>query len=429
MSEVAKEQNAPVAEPKSAAAPAATPSTGKGELIGNAVIAQSGGPTNVINQSLVGAIREMMRSKEIKGVYGSLHGIKGILKEEFIDLRAENPRTLDKIAKTPSAALGSVRMKPTPADCERMFEVCKKHDIRYFFYIGGNDSAETAHIVATQAANANYEMRVFHIPKTIDNDLRENDHCPGYGSAARFVALAFMGDQLDNRAIPGVKINVVMGRHAGFLTAASVLGQQRSDDGPHLVYLPERPFRLDRFIEDVRRVNDELGRCVIAVSEGIADEAGNPVYKSGEVDAHGNVQLSGTGALGDYLARTVKERVGEKLRVRADTFGYLQRCFPEVVSTVDAKEAEEVGREAVKAAVLDQRPSGSIAIRRAATTKTYMVSYEIVELERVARDTRSMPDEFINAEGNGVTEAFRDYALPLVGRLPRYGWFKAKRVG
>jgi len=397
-------------------------------LAGNAVIAQSGGPTGVINRSLVGAIKEMVKSKEIRGIYGARHGIKGIMNEDFVDLRAETPRSLDRIAKTPSAALGSVRLKPTAEHCAQIFEVCQKHDIRYFFYIGGNDSAETAHIVATDAAEAKYDMRVFHIPKTIDNDLRESDHCPGYGSAARFVAMALMGDQLDNRSIPGVKIDVIMGRHAGFLTAASVLGQQRSDDGPHLVYLPERPFSVPKFIEDVRRVKEELGRCVVAVSEGIADANGDPVYRGDEVDAHGNVQLSGTGALGDFLVKVVKDNLGADLRVRADTFGYLQRCFPGVVSKVDADEATAVGREAVKAAVLDERANGSVVIRRTGTTKTYMVSLGLTELENVAKHTRSVPDEFINSEGNGVTEAFRNYALPLTGRFPRFGWVKGKPI-
>ena len=398
---------------------------GKVELKGNAIIAQSGGPTVVINQSLVGAIKELAKSREIVNILGARHGIKGVLKEDFVDLRADS-RMLDKIAKTPSAALGSVRMKPTVEDCQQIFEICKRNDVRYFFYIGGNDSAETAHIVATNAQDAGYDMRVYHIPKTIDNDLRENDHCPGYGSAARFVALALMGDQLDNRALPGIKIDVIMGRHAGFLTAASVLGQQRSDDGPHLVYLPERPFKTEQFLADVKRVYDELGRCVIAVSEGIADENHKPVLESSERDAHGNVQLSGTGALGDYLSRLIKQHLGETLRVRADTFGYLQRCFPEIVSRVDADEAMEAGRAAARTALMDEAPSGSIAIKRPGTIKAYEVQFVRVPLENVARETRAMPDEFINAEASGVTEAFREYALPLVGRLPRYGWFKGQ---
>ncbi|MFO7899416.1 MAG: 6-phosphofructokinase [Planctomycetota bacterium] len=403
-------------------------STGKVLLTGNAIIAQSGGPTAVINQTLVGAVKEMAKSKEIKGIYGALHGIEGALEEDFIDLRAESPRTLKKVAKTPSSALGSTRMKPAREDCHRLFEVCQKRDVRYFFYIGGNDSAETAHIIASEAEDADYDMRVYHIPKTIDNDLLENDHTPGYGSAARFVALALMGDQLDNRSIPGIKVNVIMGRHAGFLAAASVLGQQRSDDGPHLVYVPERAFEPDRFCADVRRVHDELGRCVVAVSEGISDERGEPIYKSGEVDQHGNVQLSGSAALGDLLVETLRRHLGDEHRLRTDTFGYLQRSFPEVTSKTDRDEANRVGREAVLAATSDEHASGSIAIQRTGTAKTYAVSYECVPLEKVAGGTREMPDEFINAESNGVTEAFRDYALPLVGRLPRLGWLKGTRI-
>ena len=403
-------------------AAAATP------LTGNAIIAQSGGPTAVINQTLVGAVKEMVKAKEIKAMYGALHGIEGAVNEDFIDFRAESPRTLAQVAKTPSSALGSTRMKPTAEDCHRLFEVCQKRDVRYFFYIGGNDSAETAHIIATEAENADYDMRIYHIPKTIDNDLLENDHTPGYGSAARFVALALMGDQLDNRSIPGVKIDVIMGRHAGFLTAASVLGQQRSDDGPHLVYLPERPFKPDQFCGDVQRVLDELGRCVVAVSEGICDEKGDPIYKSGEVDDHGNVQLSGSGALGDMLVNMLQTNLGENGRYRSDTFGYLQRSFPEVMSKPDSDEANQVGREAVIAATTGEHHTGSMTIKRVGTARTYAVSYEREPLEKIAGGTRTMPDEFINAEGNGVTEAFRDYALPLVGKLPRAGWLKAKTI-
>jgi 6-phosphofructokinase 1 len=407
--------------------------TGKVLLRGNAIIAQGGGPTAVINRTLVGAIRQMVRSSEIDGIYGAWHGIEGILGERLVDLRATTPRSLERVGKTPSAALGSVRRKPTVEDCHRVFEVCQKHKVRYFFYVGGNDSAEAAHIIATEAQDASYDMRVYHIPKTIDNDLLENDHCPGYGSAARFVAQALVGDQLDNRALPGIKVNVTMGRDAGFLAAASVLGHQRSDDGPHLVYIPERAFDMQRFVNDVRDVHSELGRCVVVASEGIRLADGTLVKDTAArlLPAHGagpdgfnNAQLSGTGVLGDLLASEIKKHLGEKLRVRADTFGYLQRCFPEVVSKTDGDEAEAVGREAVKSATLDERPNASVVIRRHGTAKTYLVAYELADLEKVAGGARSMPDEFISAEGNNVTEAFRDYALPLVGRLPRFAWFK-----
>ena len=246
--------------------------TAKVKLTGNMLIAQSGGPTVVINQSLVGAVLEAKRHPEIKRIYGARHGIEGILNEEFLDLGRESAQTLDTVARTPSAALGSVRKKPTPEDCTKIFGILQKHKVRYFFYIGGNDSAETAFIINEEAKKVDYDLRCFHIPKTIDNDLRENDHTPGYGSGARFVACAFMGDNLDNRALPGVKINIVMGRHAGFLTAASALARIYPDDGPHLIYVPERAFDLERFAADVKSVYEKYGRCVVAASEGIVDK-------------------------------------------------------------------------------------------------------------------------------------------------------------
>ena len=400
----------------------------KAKLSGNMLIAQSGGPTVVINQSLVGAVLEAKKHKEIKKIYGSLHGIKGILDENMIDLGKENKATLEAVAQTPSSGLGSVRKKPTPEDCAKIFSVLKKYDVRYFFYIGGNDSAETAHIINEEARKANYDLHCFHICKTIDNDLRENDHTPGFGSGARFVASAFMGDNLDNRALPGVKINVVMGRHAGFLTAASALARVYPDDGPHLVYLPERAFDMDKFLADVKKVYDERKRCLVAVSEGISDKDGTAVAAkfSKEVDAHGNVQLSGSGALGDLLANEVKTKL-QISRVRADTFGYLQRSFPGVFSAVDAKEARTVGGLAVKHAVAGAYTSGSVAIRRK-PGKKYQTFFELVPLQNVAKETRHMPDEFINAEGNNVTKAFIDYAAPIVGPLPKIGRFKAVKV-
>ena len=400
----------------------------KNVLTGNMLIAQSGGPTAVINQSLVGAVLEAKKHKQIRKIYGSLHGIKGILDENFIDLGRESKSTLERVAKTPSSALGSVRKKPTPEDCAKIFQVLRKYGVRYFFYIGGNDSAETTHIINEEAQKAGYEFRCFHICKTIDNDLRENDHTPGFGSGAKFVASAFMGDNLDNRALPGVKINVVMGRHAGFLTAASALARVYPDDGPHLIYLPERPFDMDKFLADVKTVNDRLGRCVVAASEGISDAEGTAIAAkfTQEVDAHGNVQLSGSGALGDLLADQVKSKLQIK-RVRADTFGYLQRSFPGVLSVVDAREARMAGQAAVKFAVSGKFTSGSTAIQRQ-PGKSYKTWIERVDLKNVAKETRHMPDEFINAEGNNVTPAFIRYAAPIVGPLPPVGRFKGVPV-
>ena len=385
----------------------------------NMVIAQSGGPSMVINQSLVGAVMAARGSESIGRIYGAVHGIDGILFEQFVDLRKIPAKHLEAVAATPSSALGSVRRKPTEEDCLKIFEVLRKLDIGYFFYIGGNDTAETVHIVDTVAKRSGADLRCFHIPKTIDNDLRQNDHTPGFGSAARFVALAFMGDNLDNLALGGVKINIVMGRHAGFLTAASALARQHVDDGPHLIYLPERSFDMARFAADVKGVMDKLGRCVVAVSEGICDAAGAPILSGGEKDSHGNVQLSGTGALGDLLAREIKARLGIK-RVRADTFGYLQRSFPTVASEADSLEALGAGMAAVQNATSGKVRSASIAIVRRPGRK-YAVEFTCVPLRSVAKNTRHVPASFINKAGNDVTRAFLDYAAPLVGELPRMG--------
>ncbi|MDD2706808.1 MAG: 6-phosphofructokinase [Verrucomicrobiae bacterium] len=398
------------------------------KLKGNMLIAQSGGPTAVINQSLVGAVLEAKKHREITKIIGSLHGIKGILEEKLIDLSKESPAVLEAVASTPSSALGSVRKKPTPEDCGKIFHILQKYNIRYFFYIGGNDSAETTHIINEEAVKSGFHMHCFHICKTIDNDLRENDHTPGFGSGAKFVAQAFMGDNLDNRALPGVKINVIMGRHAGFLTAASALARVHPDDGPHLIYLPERPFSIEKFLDDVKKVYAKYKRCVVAVSEGISDELGAPIAAkfSREVDSHGNVQLSGSGALGDLLASEIKSKT-EISRVRADTFGYLQRSFAGLVSENDAKEARAAGQTAVKFATGGDWTSGSVAIRRK-PGKKYQVYYERVDLKSVAKETRHMPEEFINEESNDVTRAFLDYARPIVGNLPKIGRFKGVPV-
>ena len=391
----------------------------------NVVIAQSGGPSMVINQSLVGAVLAARASKDVGAIYGARHGIDGILKEDFVDLRKVPVKTLDTVAQTPSSALGSVRHKPTPEECRKIFEVLRRRDVGVFLYIGGNDSAETVHVVAQEAKKAKTDLVCFHIPKTIDNDLRGgNDHTPGYGSAARFVAMAFQGDDLDNRALGGVKIDVVMGRDAGFLTAASALARTAPDSGPHLIYLPERAFNLESFATDVKDVVARVGRCVVAVSEGIRDKDGTPIavkLASGPVekDSHGNAQLSGTGALGDLLAREIKARTGIK-RVRADTFGYLQRTFPGMASKRDSEEARAVGAEAVKTALSGKAASGSIAIVRKPGAR-YAVTYECVPLASVAKRTRSMPAAFIAKNGHDVTPAFLDYARPLVGDLPPVG--------
>ncbi|MDX9754239.1 MAG: 6-phosphofructokinase [bacterium] len=390
--------------------------------MGKAVIAQGGGPTAVINQSLVGAALECRKFAQITNVYGAMHGVSGIVNEQFLDLSQATTHNLECVAQTPASALGSTRDKPDAEYCKKIFEVFKKHEIRYFFYIGGNDSSDTCRIVNQFANSEGYECRCVHIPKTVDNDLVINDHTPGFPSAAKYVAQAFAGVNLDNRALPGVYIAVVMGRHAGFLTAASAGYRCFPDDGPHLVYVPERQFNKDKFLQDVDSIYKKLGRCIIAASEGIwaeKDEKGKEVplivsvKGSAEKDAHGNVQLSGTGALGDVLAELVKNELKIK-RVRADTLGYPQRSFLGCVSPIDQREAREVGEKAVQYAAW-HNVDGSVVIKRVGN---YAVEYDLVNLDEIAAKTKHMADEFINAEGNDVTEAFRNYLLPIMGPAP-----------
>ncbi len=421
------------------------------ELVkGNAVIGQSGGPTAVINQSLVGVVEGLRAGLCAAGVvdrvYGMRHGVRGMTKGDLYDLTDMHQDRLDRLAKTPSAGLGSTRDKPDSAYCERVLAACREKNVRYFFYIGGNDSSDTCRLVREMAVREKYDLRCFHVPKTVDNDLKENDHTPGFPSAARFVAMACMADFMDNISLPGIKINVVMGRHAGFLTAASVLARridrefvpdaaEHSTDGPQLIYLPEVPFDLDRFAADVDAVYTKKGRCHIVVSEGIQDKEKTPIgaklIKNAQVDAHGNVQLSGSGALGDQLGDLLKEKLtpagGKPPRVRADTFGYVQRCWPDA-SPIDSLEARRSGQFAAQLALAGEH-DGSVAIVRQGSGsdawlgkdngQPYLSSYRRVELSAIAAKTKHMPEEFISGH-NGVSRKFIEYCLPLVGPLPGF---------
>jgi 6-phosphofructokinase len=396
------------------------------KITGKAVIAMGGGPTAVINQSLVGAVLQARRYPQITNFYGAKNGVEGLMTEEFIDLTQASTHNLEVVARTPGAGLRSSRKRPDEADCARIFDVLKAHNIHYFFFIGGNDSAETCHIVNENAEKAGYDLRVIHIPKTIDNDILVTDHCPGYGSAAKFVSQAFAGINHDNQSLPGVYIGVVMGRNAGFLTAASVFAKKYDNDGPHLIYLPERPFSPEEFVSDVENVMLRYGWCVVAVSEGISDNNKNPIVVSlndrVERDDHGNVQLSGVTSLGDALRDLIKTRLKYK-RVRADTFGYLQRSFLGCVSEVDAYEAREVGEWALQFATWN-RVDGSIVIERAGD---YAVQYNLVELSQVTGGTKSMPDAFIESN-NSVSVGFKNYARPLLGTLPEHERIHAPKV-
>ncbi|MBC7666343.1 MAG: 6-phosphofructokinase [Caulobacter sp.] len=392
------------------------------------LVAQGGGPTAVINQSLVGVVLEARRFAQVTRVYGALHGVRGIVDEELVDLTQETQHNLEQVARTPASALGSTRDKPDVAYCQRILAVLQAHAIGHFFYIGGNDSSDTVRIVADEARKAGHPLRCIHIPKTIDNDLVGNDHTPGYPSAARFVAQAFSGADLDNAALPGVYLGVVVGRHAGFLTAAAALARRFPDDGPHLVYLPERTFSIESFLADVKATYDKHGRCVIAVSEGIHDESGATIAeklaKHVERDAHGNVQLSGTGALADLLCDEIKDKLKIK-RVRGDTFGYLQRSFLGCVSAVDQHEAREVGEKAVQFAMWGDK-DGSVTIRRSGD---YAIDIVLQPLEAVAGKTRTMEDALIAPAGNDVSPAFFDYLRPLLGGdMPVAGRLRAPAV-
>ncbi|MHC5083703.1 MAG: 6-phosphofructokinase [Planctomycetota bacterium] len=385
----------------------------------NAVVSQSGGPTGVINASLVGVIGEACKHKEIENVFGGVHAVAGIVEEKFVDLRSVSIKTLETVAFSPSSALGSSRDKPDAEYCQRVLDVFKKWDVKYFYYIGGNDSANTCYLINEMAMKTGYNFKAFHVPKTVDNDLLVTDHCPGFGTAGKFVACALMGDDLDNRALPGVKIDVIMGRHAGFLTGAAALAKQREDDGPHLIYLPERPVSMDKFLGDVDAMYKKHGRCVIAASEGICESEhvtwAEKLAENAERDAHGNVQLSGTGALADFLSGQIKSNLKIK-RVRADTFGYLQRSFAGLQSETDVAEAQECGRQAVRMSL--EFDNGSVAMKRTGNGADYGIEYFRTDLSNVAEHTKSVPDEYINADGNGMTDAFIEYAKPLVGKLP-----------
>ena len=394
----------------------------------NMVIAQSGGPSMVINDSLCGALmagRSARKAGKIGKILGAKHGVEGILKGDYIDLTELKDKAIKRLLATPSSALGSCRHKPDAKDCRKIFEEFRRLKVGFFFYIGGNDSADAARIVAEEAEKENYPLVVYHIPKTIDNDLRSCDHTPGYASAANFVIRALIGDDLDNRALGGVKIDVIMGRDAGFLTASSALARVRPDCGPHLIYLPEVPFSEEKFVKDVKAVLKKYNRCVVAVSEGIRGKDGIPIgakLGTGEKDSHGNVQMSGSGALGDHLAKVLKEKAAVK-RVRADTFGYLQRSFPSLQTSQDMAEAAGVGFFAVNyalaaaAGVKGSIKKGTVGILRK-KGKTYKVDYKALPIQDAAKETRAFPKEFIAKGGNDVTKAFVDYLKPLIDDLP-----------
>ncbi len=374
------------------------------------VIAQGGGPTAVINQTMVGAALEVRKRHPKARVLGAIHGVRGIRDGIYVDLHKVSEKDLLKIANTPSAALGSTRDKPDAAYTAKVLEGLKKVKADVFVNIGGNDTSGTQQIL-TDAAGG--DMVFMHAPKTIDNDLMENDHTPGFISAGEFVAGAFKSVDLDFRSLPGIYVGIVMGRHAGFLTAASAAWRDDKDDGPHLVYVPERPFSTKQFIDDVKRTMDKHKRCIVAVSEGVSTADGKSLVESivgsdkVERDAHGNVKLSGSD-----LNRAFEHALSEGLpgkRARVDALGYMPRGYIGAINKTDAKEAFKAGALAVK---VSEKGGASIAIKYEGGKTVFTP----VPLGNVAAKTRHMPDNFLNKEGTGLARAGVIYFDRLIPR-------------
>lgn len=375
------------------------------------VIAQGGGPTAVINQTLCGAIVAARRHDPSLRILGARHGVRGLTKGDLVDLTQLTESDLLRLARTPNSGLGSTRDKPDAAYCATILAALEKVDARAFVYIGGNDTAGTMEILRKGSTGS---CSFVHAPKTIDNDLMENDHVPGFISAATFVAKAFVSVDLDFRAMTGIYVGVVMGRHAGFLCAAASGWQQSPDDPPHLIYSPEKPFSVARFLDEVDAVYTRLGNCIVSMSEGVQDEAGRPlaeVLAAGalERDAHGNVQLSG-GDLGVEIQRALKERF-PKARTRVDTLGYLPRGYIGEIDDTDAREAFEAGAFAAQSAFT--AGSGSVVLHY----DGHRTAPRIVSLDQVAGRTRHMPESFF-AGSNAISDEGKRYFQRLLPKRP-----------
>lgn len=377
----------------------------------NLAVFQSGGVTAVINASMVGVVREAMAQPEIGAIIGARGGVRGLLDGDCVDLRRQPPTVLDRVRNTPSAALGSTRHKPTETEIPRALAALRRMDVGYLCPIGGNDSADTAHRLHRAARDAGYALNVVTVPKTIDNDLPHTDHTPGYASAARAVARMARATAYDTAGLPlfNVKLLEVMGRDAGWVAAASTLAQEYPDDAPHLVYLPERPTMAEQIVADVRAVVARVGWCVAVVPETLKDANGVPLGGDATfTDPFGHpYPASPVAALAALLSDT------EGLRARYDKPGSLARMAP---CPQDMDEAEACGREAVRRAVAGESDR-MVTIRRIADAP-YAITYETTPLASVANTVRHLPDEFIAPDGRGVTDAFRRYALPLLGPEP-----------
>ena len=384
-------------------------------LVGAAVIGQSGGPSAVINASAYGVIKTALESECITKVYGAHHGIVGILNDQLMVMDEEDPKELERLLHTPSSALGSCRYKiadpeADDTDYKRILEIFQKYNIRYFLYNGGNDSMDTCNKVNRYMQKVGYECRVIGVPKTIDNDLFGTDHCPGFASAAKYIATSFMEVSRDSKVYDKGMITIVecMGRHAGWLTAAAVLASEKGD-GPDLIYLPEVDFSMEDFLDDVIRVYNGQGSCLVAVSEGIhyADGTFVSEAQTSGTDGFGHAQLGGLAA---RLAGIVKAATGAK--VRGIELSLLQRCAAHCASKTDVEEAFNSGKVAVESAVAGE--TGKMVGFRCERKNGYVCHYELFDLEKVANYEKKVPLEWITSDNAFVTSAFVDYCTPLI---------------
>ncbi len=395
-------------------------------LQGNAIVAQSGGPTAVINSSVAGVVETWLANPDAPGnIYGGISGIKGILEGRIIDLAEQKRSVIEGLRYTPGAGIFSCRHKVTAAEQERLVETFRKLNIRYFFYNGGNDSMDTANKTWQAALAADWEMRVIGIPKTVDNDLAFTDHCPGFGSAAKYIATTVRETGIDLESVSTknkVTILEAMGRNAGWLTAAAALSKRYEDEAPHLIYLPETPFVKEKFLADVERVYRKLGYCYVVVSEGITDENGEYCFATGGKDAFGHAQLSGVGvALKDLVESELS------IKARCNTPGTAQRSAAHWASKTDADEAYLAGRTAVEYALAGK--SGLMVTFERIADEPYQIRMGQTPLSKVANVEKKIPLTWINEEHNYVTEDFIRYARPLItgevhmpmkGGLPEY---------
>jgi 6-phosphofructokinase 1 len=384
------------------------------ELVGNVLVGQSGGPTSVINASVAGIVSEALNHECIEEIYGALNGVLGILHEDLIDLASESQQQIRALRHTPGAALGTCRYKlKKQQDFERVLEVFKAHNIRYFFYCGGNDSQDTADKISKLAQQQGYELRVIGVPKTIDNDLPITDHCPGYASAIKYIATSVKELACDNEAMGQgdlVSIVEVMGRSAGWIAAGAALAKRRDHphDPPHLILLPEIPFNQEKVLEDVKRVLKREKYCLIVVAEGLVDGDGNYVAAESATDAFGHAQLGGSG---DALAEIVGQNIpGVKVRVAKP--GILQRCAAHGASKTDSDEAFLAGQAAVEAAINGETDKMVTLVR--GETEAYTTETGLAPLNEVANTVKKLPREWINEDGVSMNFQFLRYAQPLV---------------